>query len=161
MIQHTDFGTLTLLANVVGGLQILQPPQAEEITAAGDDGWRYIQPRPGHLVVNLGDVMAEWTDGLLRSALHRVNHAPGQQSSVDRHSLGIFIRPERDARVKSLMRSMIRKSAGDGYDGHATGEEEALTVYEWEVRRAMALRKDEYGDQSQTWKAPPMPERAR
>lgn len=47
MIHHTDFGTITLLANVLGGLQILAPGRLPSDTSA----WQWVQPRPGCLVV--------------------------------------------------------------------------------------------------------------
>ncbi|KAJ5672999.1 oxidoreductase 2OG-Fe(II) oxygenase family [Penicillium longicatenatum] len=53
---HTDIGTITLLFNVVGGLQIL-PAGKENIR----ENWLYIKPEPGHALVNIGDTLLEWT----------------------------------------------------------------------------------------------------
>lgn len=47
MKHHTDFGTITLLANVLGGLQILAPGRPSSDTSA----WLWVRPRPGCLVV--------------------------------------------------------------------------------------------------------------
>jgi isopenicillin N synthase-like dioxygenase len=125
MIHHTDFGTITLLANVLGGLQILARGKA----ATEKDAWFYVRPQPGCLIVNLGDAMVQWTGGLLRSNVHRINFAPGQQRFVDRFSLAILVRPEREA----SMRNMI------GDDEHE--EDGNLTAWEWEVQKAMALKR--------------------
>jgi isopenicillin N synthase-like dioxygenase len=125
MIHHTDFGTITLLANVLGGLQILAPGKA----STDQDAWLYVRPKPGCLIVNLGDAMVQWSGGLLRSNCHRINFAPGDQRFVDRYSLGILVRPQREAKMRHLM-------------GQASGPEDRdLTAWEWEVEKAMALKR--------------------
>lgn len=127
MIHHTDFGSITLLANVLGGLQILAPGK----TAADKDAWHYVRPKPGCLVVNLGDAMVQWSGGLLRSNVHRVNFAPGQQRFVDRYSLALLVRPQRDASMRRLV--------GEGEDG----EDDHLTAWEWEVKQIKSLTRGE------------------
>lgn len=125
MIHHTDFGTITLLANVLGGLQILAPGKA----ATDKDAWLWVRPQPGCLIVNLGDAMVQWTGGLLRSNVHRINYAPGQQRFAERFSLAILVRPEREASMRRLV--------GEGEDG----EDGNLTAWEWEVKKAMSLKR--------------------
>jgi isopenicillin N synthase-like dioxygenase len=123
MVHHTDFGTITLLANVLGGLQILAPGKAPT-----DEGaWLYVRPKPGCLIVNLGDAMVQWTGGLLRSNCHRINFAPGDQRFVDRYSLGLLVRPHRDASMRPLMGKAIQPN------------DKNLTAWEWEIEKAMAL----------------------
>jgi isopenicillin N synthase-like dioxygenase len=56
--EHTDFGTLTLLFNRLGGLQIRLPGETE---------WDYVKPLKGHCVVNIGDALVKFTAGVLRS----------------------------------------------------------------------------------------------
>lgn len=58
--EHTDFGSVTLLFNRLGGLQVL-PPGKE------DEGWKYVRPLEGCCVVNLGDAMVKFSRGVLRS----------------------------------------------------------------------------------------------
>jgi isopenicillin N synthase-like dioxygenase len=84
MGQHTDFGSVTILFNRVGGLQVL-PPDSNE--------WCYVKPLPGHCIVNLGDAMVKFTNGLLRSNLHRVVAPPGEQVVCTRYALVYFARP--------------------------------------------------------------------
>ncbi|KAI1137439.1 oxidoreductase [Hypoxylon sp. FL0543] len=132
MIHHTDFGTITLLANVLGGLQILAPGKPPE----DENAWLWVRPRPGCLIVNLGDAMVQWTGGLLRSNTHRIYHAPGEQRFVDRYSLALLVRPESEASMKRLV--------GEGEDG----EDGNLTAWEWEVKKAMALVRGDAAVQS-------------
>ncbi|KAI0118641.1 Clavaminate synthase-like protein [Nemania sp. FL0031] len=124
--HHTDFGTITLLANVVGGLQILQPGKSPMEESA----WVWARPRPGHLIVNIGEAMSQWTGGVLRSSMHRVRHAPGLQRFVDKYSVVYLVRPERNASMKRLLN--IDETGGDEGDGN-------LTAWEWEVKKALAM----------------------
>lgn len=96
-LGHTDIGTITILFNVLGGLQIL-PPGME----AKEENWRYVRPQPGCAIVNLGDAMVEWSGGILRSNLHRVYFAPGAQAVLDRYSVAYAIRPEGVIPMKRL-----------------------------------------------------------
>lgn len=87
---HTDWGALTfLLQDDAGGLEVQN--------AAGD--WVYVPPLTGSFVVNLGDMIERWTNGLYRSTLHRVlNRAPGRS----RYSVAFFSNPDFNARVACL-----------------------------------------------------------
>lgn len=139
MIHHTDFGTVTLLANVLGGLQILAPgkPPTDE------SSWLWVRPRPGCLVVNLGDAMVQWTGGLLRSNVHRIKYAPGAQRFHDRLSLALLVRPERNA----SMRKLVGEEEEEDEDGR-------LTAWEWEVKKTMSYSRGDAVMQSKGGKQP-------
>ena len=81
--------------------------QRDSASNSGSDSdssrWLYVPPAPGCAVVNLGDAMVEWTGGLLRSCLHRVNVPPGEQVGRDRYSVAYLCRPWAGARMKTLM----------------------------------------------------------
>lgn len=86
---HTDYGTLTLLADDgVGGLQVRQ--------RSGE--WIDVDVPEGQLVVNLGDLMAIWTNDRWVSNPHRVVNPPG----VDRYSSPLFVTPPFHLRIETL-----------------------------------------------------------
>ncbi|KAI4730927.1 Clavaminate synthase-like protein [Aureobasidium sp. EXF-10728] len=127
--QHTDFGSVTVLFNRLGGLQVL-PPNSDE--------WCYVKPLKGHAVINLGDAMVKFTAGILRSNIHRVVNPPGQQANHTRMSLVYFARPADDVILKALDGSTLidqrRQQDPDDLD------EEEVTSKEWILRRALGRR---------------------
>ena len=87
---HTDYGTITLLfSDGVAGLQLRDH--------AGD--WRDVEVTPGDALLNTGDLMALWSNGLYPSTLHRVQPRlvePG------RYSMAFFVDPDSQARIAPL-----------------------------------------------------------
>ena len=95
-----------------GGLQVRMP----------NGEWRGIQARPGELVVNLGDMMARWTNDLWVSTLRRVaNPAPGELSRARRQSIGYFMHPDYDARIECIA-SVLAPGAQAKYPLITAGE---------------------------------------
>ena len=87
---HTDWGGVTLLAqDDVGGLEVQN--------VAGN--WIAAPPIAGALVVNLGDLMARWTNGVYRSNFHRVRN---NSTARDRFSLAYFYGPRPDAVIAPI-----------------------------------------------------------
>lgn len=99
--MHTDLGTLTLLFTTQWGLQVLCPadssdPSAAAAASAGGSEhmeWKFVEPKPGHAIINVGDTLRFLTNKQLRSALHRV--IPLYEG--DRYSVTYFLRPSDDA----------------------------------------------------------------
>jgi len=91
---HCDFGSVTLLFNWLGGLQIAD-------RASGD--WRWVRPLPGHAIVNLGDAMVVFSGGRLASGKHRVVQAPGAQARCERLSCVYFVRPSNETFMEDLV----------------------------------------------------------
>ncbi len=86
---HSDYGCLTMLAqDDAGGLQVMQ--------RGGD--WLDAPPIPGSFVVNIGDMMERWTNGVFTSTLHRVINISGRE----RYALPYFFDPDFNAEVVCL-----------------------------------------------------------
>ena len=63
MGAHTDYGIVTVLwADPVPGLEILRP----------DGSWYPVLATPGTLLINLGDLLARWSNDRWLSTMHRV-----------------------------------------------------------------------------------------
>ncbi|KAF4201968.1 hypothetical protein CNMCM8927_000882 [Aspergillus lentulus] len=90
-IAHTDIGTLAMVFSQTGGLQVL-PPGTEE--------WRFIEPLPGHAIVNVGDSLSFLTNGALCSCLHRVVPPPDAVGQT-KFSVVYLLRPEFDVVFKA------------------------------------------------------------
>jgi isopenicillin N synthase-like dioxygenase len=93
---HTDMGTLTIVFSQVGGLQVMLP---------GREEWSFVEPRPGHAVVNVGDSLRFLSNCALRSSLHRVVPPPNAIGQ-DKFSVIYFLRPEFDAKFTAYGRQM-------------------------------------------------------
>ncbi|KAL0954197.1 hypothetical protein HGRIS_005325 [Hohenbuehelia grisea] len=141
---HTDFGSLSFLHNRLGGLQVLPP---------GTDQWFYVRPIPGHAICNLGDAMAIFSGGILRSNIHRVLPPPGAQRNFDRWSLVFFTRPGDSVVLKALadespliaraVETAQRKESGSTSPGNNTATNlvnTGETAGEWFKRRIMNQR---------------------
>ena len=94
MGAHTDYGVVTvLLADAVPGLQVLGPGGA----------WHDVVPLPGALLVNLGDMTAQWTNDRWRSTLHRVVPPPADtEGRAKRRSAAFFFDANYDALIECI-----------------------------------------------------------
>jgi isopenicillin N synthase-like dioxygenase len=87
---HTDYGTVTILRqDTVGGLEVLGPGGT----------WVGVEPVPGALVINIGDLMARWTNDRWRSTLHRVVDPP---DPARRQSMAYFQNANWSAEISCL-----------------------------------------------------------
>lgn len=86
---HTDYGCITLLyQDNVGGLQV-KNLQGE---------WMDAPPVEGAFVVNIGDMMARWSNDRYKSTPHRVV----SPKAVDRYSMPYFVEPNPDTLISCL-----------------------------------------------------------
>ncbi len=85
---HTDYECFTILASSAPGLQVQN--------SLGD--WIAAPPLPGAFVINIGDILARWTNDVFLSTVHRVINSSGAQ----RFSLPFFFGANFDAKVRCL-----------------------------------------------------------
>jgi isopenicillin N synthase-like dioxygenase len=79
---HTDYGCITLLSqDDSGGLQVRE---------RASRSWIEAPPIPGTFVINVGDLLARWTNDRFSSTPHRVINRSGRE----RFSIATFYDPE-------------------------------------------------------------------
>lgn len=84
---HTDYQCFTiLLSSSTPGLEIMSP----------SGHWMPAPAVPDGLVVNIGDMMMRWTNGLYRSTMHRVINRTGEE----RYSVPLFFGINNDELVE-------------------------------------------------------------
>ncbi|KAH8094719.1 Clavaminate synthase-like protein [Cristinia sonorae] len=127
---HSDFGTLSIVHNRLGGLQVMPPGTTE---------WLYIKPLPRHIVCNVGDALAIFSGGILRSSVHRVMPPPGDQARFARFSVAFFTRPGDHVPLRHLADKsrIIASSVARAPEGQY---EPGTTASEWTSRRIRTLR---------------------
>jgi isopenicillin N synthase-like dioxygenase len=93
MGAHTDYGSITvLLADRVPGLQL---------RIGGE--WHDVLPPEHGFLVNIGDLLAEWTNDRWHSTMHRVVPPPATADGpVRRRSIAWFQQPNWDAVIECL-----------------------------------------------------------
>ncbi len=101
---HSDYGSLTILLqdDAPGGLQVCDR----------DGVWRDVPHVPGAFVVNIGDLMARWTNDRWVSTLHRVvNPPPDAMGSTRRQSVAFFHQPNWDAQIACILSCLAAGAA--------------------------------------------------
>ncbi|MEQ9349547.1 MAG: 2-oxoglutarate and iron-dependent oxygenase domain-containing protein [Alphaproteobacteria bacterium] len=103
--EHTDYGMLTILLaeDVPGGLQVRRPGVADN----APDAWIDVAPpavaNADAFIVNIGDLLARWTNDRWVSTLHRVAVPPPDAAGdTRRQSLVFFHNTDWDARIACL-----------------------------------------------------------
>lgn len=91
---HSDWGSLTILYqdDAPGGLEILTRP--------GE--WVAAPFVSGSFVINLGDLMAFWTNGRWVSNVHRVVNPTRDRANTERLSIPFFHQPSFDAVITTI-----------------------------------------------------------
>ncbi len=92
---HSDYGSLTIVRqeDAPGGLEVRNQ----------DGEWVGVKPVRGGFVVNIGDLMMQWTNDLWQSTMHRVVNPPRDHALGSRRiSLVFFHQPNYDAMVSCL-----------------------------------------------------------
>ena len=90
---HEDINTITLLLGAEeAGLELLTK----------DGRWIPVSPKPGELVVNIGDMLQRLTNGRLRSTTHRVVNPPPERRGHARYSMPFFLHFRSDFLIEPL-----------------------------------------------------------
>lgn len=108
--EHTDYGCLTFLLadSTKGALQVQHR----------SGSWIDADPIPGAFVVNIGDMIERWTNGLWKSTKHRVIHRGREW----RFSVPFFFEPDFEARIKPLKSCIERTGGREKYDEVVYGD---------------------------------------
>ncbi len=90
---HEDINVITLLLGAEeAGLELLDR----------DGRWLPIQPPPGAVVCNIGDMLQRLTAGVLPSTTHRVVNPPPERRGVSRYSTPFFLHFEPEVVIQTL-----------------------------------------------------------
>jgi isopenicillin N synthase-like dioxygenase len=90
---HEDINAITLLLGAEeAGLELLTK----------DGRWIPVSPRPGELVINIGDMLQRLTNGVLRSTSHRVVNPTPDRAAHARYSMPFFLHFRSDFCIEAL-----------------------------------------------------------
>jgi isopenicillin N synthase-like dioxygenase len=90
---HGDINAITLLLGAEeGGLEVLDR----------DGRWLPINPPPGCLVINIGDMLERATNNVLPSTVHRVVNPPPERRAFPRYSTPFFLHFAPDYEIRTL-----------------------------------------------------------
>jgi isopenicillin N synthase-like dioxygenase len=90
---HEDINTITLLLGAEeAGLEL----------KTKDGRWIPVSPKPGEMVINIGDMLQRLTNGVLRSTSHRVVNPAPDRASHARYSMPFFLHFRPDFVIEAL-----------------------------------------------------------
>ena len=90
---HEDINAITLLLGAEeAGLEL----------QTRDGRWIPVSPKPGELVINIGDMLQRLTNGRLRSTSHRVVNPTPDRASKARYSMPFFLHFRSDFLIEAL-----------------------------------------------------------
>jgi isopenicillin N synthase-like dioxygenase len=105
MGAHTDYECLTLLHTRNEGLQVMTQ----------EDRWINVPVDHGAFVVNIGDMLEAWSNGILKSTPHRVvNHSP------ERFSIPYFMAANHDTEIRPFSQ-LVRPGEAEKYQPFQAG----------------------------------------
>jgi isopenicillin N synthase-like dioxygenase len=146
---HSDYGSITLLFQRPGqpGLEVLLPGEERVFTPVtifppGTEN----DPSPP-ILVNIGDLLSYWTNGLFKSTVHRVvfpKDIPGNEGGEDRYSIAYFGHPVSSTvliPVPSDMVTALKRPDGIGPEG-----KQSITAEEHLIGRLKASYLSLYQD---------------
>ncbi|KAL1862550.1 hypothetical protein Daus18300_008509 [Diaporthe australafricana] len=136
---HSDYGSITLLFRLRGqaGLEVSLPDGSWAPVPVSPPGTED-DPSPP-ILVNIGDLLSYWTNGLLRSTVHRVvcgSQLSGESDAEPRYSIAFFCHPVGTTTLEAVPSDRVRAhEPTDGADLASRGanpdvERKAITADE-------------------------------
>ncbi|KAI3317333.1 oxidoreductase [Xylariaceae sp. AK1471] len=106
--SHTDFGTITILFQLPEqpGLEVLSPENVWEPVAVFPPGTEEDEFPP--IVMNIGDLLSYWTEGVMKSTTHRVAIDPN--ANRDRYSIVYFSHPVGTTELVTVPSPVVRRA---------------------------------------------------
>ncbi|KAL2019625.1 hypothetical protein VTK56DRAFT_9440 [Thermocarpiscus australiensis] len=167
---HSDYGSMTLLFRLRGqpGLEVLLPARDDDGGGAAPT-WQPVpvvprgteaDPAPP-ILLNIGDLLSYWTDGLLRSTVHRVvfpgagSDEGGVEGETDtagpRYSIAYFCHPFGGTALTPVPSERVRrrgddKGGGVAEEGNPYAERRVMTADEHLQMRLRASYAELYQD---------------
>ncbi|KAG0216501.1 hypothetical protein BGX28_000015 [Mortierella sp. GBA30] len=99
--SHTDYGSITLLMQKdIAGLEVQASRTHKDVP------WVAAPVIPNTILINIGDHMQMWTNGLLKSTMHRVVYNP-MQLHHSRYSIACFIHANDSTKLDPIPTPLI------------------------------------------------------
>lgn len=154
---HSDYGSMTLLFRLKGqaGLEILKRDNTwapVPVTPHGTED----DPSPP-ILINIGDLLSYWTNGLFRSTVHRVvfptdgsSSVAGETSSGARYSIAFFCHPAGSVTLDPVPSDRIRDfvPSADTPNANPYAERKVVTAEEHLMIRLKETYPDVYEKKS-------------
>lgn len=126
--MHTDYGGITFLHrdNSPGGLQV----------KTKDGEWVDAPHVPDSFTINIGDLMAQWTNDRWVSTLHRVVNPPWELArETDRMSMPFFFDPNYDAMIEPI-KTCCSPNNPPKYERTTAGEHKLMKLQKARLAKA-------------------------
>ncbi|CAG9954215.1 unnamed protein product [Clonostachys rosea f. rosea IK726] len=154
---HSDYGSVTLLFRLKGqaGLEVLKKDNTwapVPVTPPGTEN----DPSPP-ILINIGDLLSYWTNGLFRSTVHRVTFPSSQESIVKgettsepRYSIAFFCHPVGSMPLEPVPSERVANFVAPQDDANANphAKKQVLTADEHLFMRLKASYGDLYSKES-------------
>ncbi|KAJ6438428.1 oxidoreductase, 2OG-Fe(II) oxygenase family [Purpureocillium lavendulum] len=137
---HSDYGSITLLFRLPGqaGLEVLRRDNVWAPVPVSPPGTA-ADPAPP-VLVNIGDLLSYWTNGLFRSTVHRVvfpadgaaGAVEGESSAGPRYSIAFFCHPVGTTRLEPVPSQKVKDyvPAGEAASANPYAERKVMTADE-------------------------------
>lgn len=137
---HSDYGSVTLLFQRPGqpGLEILTPTDAWAPVMVTPPGTEH-DPSPP-ILLNIGDILSHWTNGLLKSTVHRVVFPKDScRGCEDRFSVAYFCHPNHSTRLVPIPSERVKSYKSEDATAcvRENGKVEVMTALE-HLRKRLA-----------------------